>query len=387
MASNKRKFDEIKVTIPQMGNLAISVSGMLRKIGANVVLPPNNNKDALTLGTRHSIETVCLPYKLILGNFIQALENGANTILMFQAPGTCRLGNYAGNIEAKLIELGYDFDMVIFDCYKGKLKEIATKFAMVTEKTNFVEIIQGFSLGFTKFDALDIIERRLFYSRPRELNKGQSEKVYNKGRKAIDKAMSIKEVKQAVNNTLEEFETAPLDTNKDVLTVHLTGEFYVLLDPFTNMEIEKELGYLGCQVDRQVMLSDWTNNALLPKFLYRKMSHRDRSVLYASKHTNYMLRAIGGDCIESIGDAVFASRQEIDGVIHVGPFNCNPEIVSQSVLPHVSRNEDIPVLSLIMDEHTGKAGMITRLEAFVDLIHRRNRTKSKSFDKELVLCR
>lgn len=377
-------MEEKKVAIPQMGNLAIPVSGMLRHMGANVILPPYNNKETLTLGTRHSVETVCLPYKLILGNFIQSLEKGANTILMFQAPGTCRLGNYAPNIEAKLHELGYDFEMIIFDLYKGKLKEVMSKFSLVSDHTNIFEMVQATRLAFAKFNALDIIEKKLFYVRPREYNKGQAEKTYNRGRKAIDKAASVKELNAVVKKYLKEFDSISMDHNKEVLKIHITGEFYVLLDPFTNMEIEKALGYLGCEVDRQVMLSDWTNNALLPKFMYRKMSHRDRSVMYAA---DYMLRAIGGDCIESIGDAVFASREDIDGVIHLGPFNCTPEIVSQSILPHVSRNEDIPVLSLIMDEHTGNAGMITRLEAFVDLINRRRRAKSKPFNKELVLCR
>ena len=36
---------------------------------------------------------------------------------------------------------------------------------------------------------------------------------------------------------------------------------------------------------------------------------------------------------------------------------------------------DIPILPLIMDEQTGRAGYITRLEAFVDLMRRRKRKK------------
>lgn len=372
-----------KVTFPQMGNLSIPVSAMLKKMGAEVVLPPLNNKETLTLGTRHSIETVCLPYKLILGNFMQALDMGANTILMFQAPGTCRLGNYAGNIEAKLQELGYDFDMIIFDLYKGKLKEISSKFALATPGTNLVDIVRGIRIGFKKFDCLDIIEKKLFYLRPREINRGQAEKAYNKHKMKIHRANSSRELKLVLKSAVEDMNSIPINNQKDVLKVHLTGEFYVLLDPFTNMDIEKALGNLGCEVDRQVMLSDWTNHALMPRFIYNKMSHRERSVLYAA---DYMIRAIGGDCIESVGDAVFASRENIDGVVHIGPFNCTPEIVSQSILPHVSRNEDIPVISLVMDEHTGNAGLITRLEAFVDLIRRR-RNKQKPLEKELVLCR
>ena len=53
------------------------------------------------------------------------------------------------------------------------------------------------------------------------------------------------------------------------------------------------------------------------------------------------------------------------------PFTCIPEIVARSILPRVSRALGIPVMSLILDEQTGLAGVLTRLEVFVDLLARR----------------
>ncbi|MDD3013733.1 MAG: hypothetical protein PHC34_08540 [Candidatus Gastranaerophilales bacterium] len=363
------------VSFPNMGNLGIPVSAMLKTMGANLYIPPSNNRETLTLGTRYSAETVCLPYKMNLGNYIHALEAGANVLLMFQAPGTCRLGNYASMAESTLRELGYDFEMVVFDMYKGKLVEVSKKFSIATGNTNLVRTLYGIKLGFTKFDALDVIERKLLYIRPRELEYGRAERIYKAGKSAIDSATTTKDVKKAVNQAIKKFDVIPVDKNKEILKVYLTGEFFVLLDPFTNMNIEKELGKLGVEVERQIMLSDWTNGALLPKCLQKVESHRDRSSRVAG---TYMKRAIGGECLESIGDAVYAAKSEIDGVIHLGPFNCNPEVVSQCILPHISRNENIPIISFMMDEQTGKTGIVTRLEAFVDLIYRRKRKKLSS---------
>ena len=65
-----------------------------------------------------------------------------------------------------------------------------------------------------------------------------------------------------------------------------------------------------------------------------------------------------------------------DGLIHVSPFTCMPEIMSQNIFPKMREDIDIPILSLIMDEQTGKAGYLTRLEAFVDLM-RRKKMKNK----------
>lgn len=45
-------------------------------------------------------------------------------------------------------------------------------------------------------------------------------------------------------------------------------------------------------------------------------------------------------------------------------------------------NCDIPILPLIMDEQTGKAGYLTRLEAFVDLMRRRKRKLAKALTDE-----
>ncbi len=357
------------VSFPRMGNISIPVKALLQTIGAQVYLPPENNRQTLSLGVKNSSESICLPYKLNLGNYIQALEAGANTLLMFQAPGTCRLGNYTRLAKSTLRELGYKFEMIVFDMYKGKLREISDKFALTAENPKIIDILRGIKLGFEKFEALDSIERELFYIRPREICPGNAEIVYKSGISLIDNAQSHKEIKQALQFCFEKYKDIEIDRNKYVPKIYLTGEFFVLLDPFANMGIEKELGYMGVEVHRQIMLSDWINNALKPKFIYKKESHRERSKRYAKTFLN---RAIGGESLESIGDTVFAAKNNIDGVVHIGPFNCNPEIVSQNILPKISMSENIPVISIMMDEFTTKTGLITRLEAFVDLLFRKN---------------
>jgi predicted nucleotide-binding protein (sugar kinase/HSP70/actin superfamily) len=59
-----------------------------------------------------------------------------------------------------------------------------------------------------------------------------------------------------------------------------------------------------------------------------------------------------------------------------------PEIVAQNILNKVSREEDIPILELVLDEQTGKAGYITRIEAFIDLVQRRKLKINKRIERE-----
>jgi benzoyl-CoA reductase/2-hydroxyglutaryl-CoA dehydratase subunit BcrC/BadD/HgdB len=63
-----------------------------------------------------------------------------------------------------------------------------------------------------------------------------------------------------------------------------------------------------------------------------------------------------------------AQEGEVDGLIHVAPFNCTPELVAQSALVALHRDRGMPVLNLLFDEQTGRAGVLTRLEAFVDML-------------------
>ena len=359
---------------PRMGRIDIPLKALLTNLGAKIVIPPANSNEALEVGVKNSIEGICLPYKLNLANYIMALENGANTLMMFQAPGSCRLGNYTKMAQKTLKTMGYEFDMVIFDMYRNKMIQTLHAFWHVTRCLNPWKYYKAFSLGFTKFFAIDCAEKMLLYYRPREINKGDAERCYEKWLKIIDDCNSVFLSKFLCSRIKKDFKKIAIDKKKSVPIIYLLGEFFVLLDPYTNQHIEKELGDMGVEVRRQIMFSGWLEHVLKPSLFYKKESHRERAVKNASK---YMKRAIGGECIETIGDTVYAAKHGIDGVIHLMPFSCMPEIVSQNILSKVSRNENIPVLSLVLDEQTGRAGYITRIEAFIDLVNRRRLQRGK----------
>jgi predicted nucleotide-binding protein (sugar kinase/HSP70/actin superfamily) len=351
-----------------MGNIDLSMEALVSSLGAKIVMPPQNTNKALEIGVKNSIEGICLPYKLNLANYVMALEKGANTLMMFQAPGSCRFGNYTKMAQKTLQKMGYKFDMCIFDMYQSKMKQTLKAFWHVTHCINPYRYYKGFSTGFNKAFAIDTSERLLFYTRPRELNKGDAENCYKKWYEIIRNTHSVWGCKKLKKQVIKDFKKIPIDKNKIVPKIYLLGEFFVLLDPFTNQEIEKTLGDMGVEVQRQIFFSDWLEHVLKPSFFYKKESHRERCVRYAK---DYMKRAIGGECIETVGDTVYGARNGIDGIIHIMPFSCMPEIVAQNILPKISKKEDIPVLELVLDEQTGRAGNITRIEAFIDLVKRK----------------
>ena len=70
-AKKMAKKKKIKVAFPHMGTISIAWAAALRKIGLDAYVPPYTSKRTLSLGTKNSPEAICLPYKLILGNFIE----------------------------------------------------------------------------------------------------------------------------------------------------------------------------------------------------------------------------------------------------------------------------------------------------------------------------
>ena len=79
-------------------------------------------------------------------------------------------------------------------------------------------------------------------------------------------------------------------------------------------------------------------------------------------------KEIGGHGNESIIHTIYYGMKGFDGVLHILPFNCMPENTVAPLVDDMGKKYNIPVMRLSFDEHTGEAGLGTRLEAFVDIL-------------------
>ena len=71
----------------------------------------------------------------------------------------------------------------------------------------------------------------------------------------------------------------------------------------------------------------------------------------------------------------FFQDDKIDGVITLTAFGCGPDSLMVEDIKRKAKNFNKPLLNLTIDEHTGEAGFITRLEAFCDMLYRNKRAK------------
>ncbi len=366
-----KKKEKIKLSFPHMGSVYIVWAAALKRIGIEPYIPPYTNKKTLSLGTKYSPEAICLPYKLILGNFIEALEGGADYVAMISSPGICRLGEYGQSIKNVLQDLNYNANYIELELYDG-FKGMYRFLTEVTGSKNPFFLIPAINIAIRKVFVLDRIENTFSYYRAREIKQDSAEKLYNNALKLVMEADTIKALKKAEKEAIDELKKTPIDEKREILNVDLTGEIFLVQDVFSNQYIERELGKMGVQVRRSLTISSFLKDAIIPKIFKKTETHLERAFRLARP---YLMRDIGGDALESVSDVAYANERKIDGIIHISPFTCMPEIMSQNIFPSMRENCEIPILTLIMDEQSGRAGYITRLEAFVDLMRRRKRKK------------
>ena len=366
----------MRIGIPHMGNLYIPLRALFERLDVDYVIPPLTNQRTLSLGVKYSPEGLCVPFKLTLGNLIEIAEMGVDILIMPGGYGTCRLGYYAKTQEQILRDLGYRVEMVQLGVSEQKLLGLLKIIKRLANDAPWPKIISAFRFGLRKLNTIDGIERLVQKVRAVEMEKGTANRIYKKALDAIDKADNYRTLKKVQVDYIDQLNCVVRDPETRPLIVGITGEFYVLLEPFSNFDVESELGKLGVEVRRTTFTSEWTKFSMFLNPL--GVNEKDRIHQAALP---YLKRDIGGDGWESIGEKVLHSN-EYDGIVHLAPFTCMPEIIAQNIMP--TTRENIPVLTILCDEQITKTGVMTRLEAFVDLLERRRRVGKGNHNRQKV---
>lgn len=357
----------MKITFPHMGNIYLGVKALFDGLGVDYIIPPQNSKLSLEIGSLYSPEEICLPFKLMIGNYIQAIEQGADTIILPGSCGPCRFGEYCEMQMMLLKRLGYNLDFIVIDAPTDiGIKELYNRISKISSISNKPKYKKFKSL----FDAIkvmnliDEIEAATHNFAGYEKTKGECKSILNKCKEDAFKCNSPKEMIKILLDYKEKINHVSIDINKDPLKIAIIGEIYTVIEPFSNLFIEDKLMSYGVSTKRNLTPSWWVKNtALLPTKL--------NSLNIKSAAKSYLSLNIGGHARECIGEAVLAKDENYDGAIQIFPMGCMPEIVSKSILPKISKDKDFPIMSLVVDEMTGDAGYVTRIEAFVDLLERR----------------
>lgn len=133
------------------------------------------------------------------------------------------------------------------------------------------------------------------------------------------------------------------------LKIAVLGHVYNIYDNYSNMNILKKL---------------YMNNV---KVITPEMIDKNISDAYSRTLRKKLFWSFGR---RIMGSAMHLfDTKEVDGIIYIMSFGCGIDSFIADILERRSRNDiKIPYLLIVIDEHTGEAGVNTRLEAFLDMI-------------------
>lgn len=357
----------MKITFPHMGNAYIAIRVLLDELNLPYFMPPLKNRKTMELGALNSPEFMCLPFKTVLGDFMQGLNNGADVILFGGGCGQCRL-SYYGDLQQEILkDLGYKFTYIHLNLSHITYREMRQKLGPLTEGKGAAAVAKALYKGVRTVFMADSLYRAAAYLRCREVKKGTADSLMRAFEKEILAASGYREAKRTIQKTRRAIKEAPLDPGARPLKIALVGEIFIASDPFTSLEIEEKLGNLGAEVVNFMGVGMWIRHHFLSWFC--PVKRREKALRAAREFFNTY--DVGGHGVHTVGNTVLSAKGGFDGVIQIYPFTCMPEIIAQCALCDIGEKYKAPVMTLIVDEMTGEAGFVTRLEAFTDMLRAR----------------
>ena len=289
------------------------------EIGVTVVLSQKTSKRLLNTGLKYCVDEACLPIKLFHGH-VADLKDKADYIFIprlksiaqseYICPKFCGLPEM---IKFSIKDLPPVIDTEInlrktgAGIYKS-FKQIGKNFSVDNKK-----IKRAFELA---------VEAQKQFKNSLKSGKFPSEIINN----------------EKYNN----------HAGKD-LKVAVVGHVYNLYDKYVSMDIITKLNSNGIEV----LTPELGNSAIIEAMV----ETLDKKMFWT-----FGKRLLG--CVMSM-----LERDDIDGIIYIMSFGCGIDaFISDLAERKVRRGKNIPFFLLTLDEHSGEAGVNTRIEAFIDMI-------------------
>jgi len=294
-------------------------------VGAKVVVSQDTNKKILDEGVKNCVEDACLPVKTYVGHVINLKEKDVDYIFIPRIV----------SVERK--------------------KYLCSKFlglpdfikSLIGDLPPIIDIEINYYKNNDKFTQNEFIKVGRMFGK----TKDQSLKAYFKATHQQKKFESL--LKEGLTNleALKVWEGKNLvkeESNYD-LKIAVIAHPYDIMDEYISMGIIEKLKNMGAQVYTMEMLE-------------RDLILEGVSMLSKEMFWNYERDILGAGLY-------FLKQKNVDGVIMVSAFGCGPNSMTEELLERIyKREKEVPFMLITIDEHSGEAGIMTRLEAFTDLL-------------------
>ena len=298
---------------------------LFEKLGNEVVLSDPTSGDLLNEGVKESVSEICVPMKVYVGQVLNLLEKGVDLIYI------PRFVSIRKGITFCPKFLGLP-DMIknSLSAVKGRMltHEIRAKTDDISEYKNYVSF------------------RDIF-----QVSRGELKKALDKARQNWLKFRSLQQ---------EGYKTEKLllgekeKREEGFLKIGVLGYVYNLYDRFINMDFMERLEEMGAKIVTFEML----DGEIIDRFV------RNLRKPMFWEFTNKLMAA----------GYHFINSEDIDGIIHITAFGCGPDSILGPFLEIDAGKKNKPFMTLRIDEQTGESHLITRIEAFLDLLRLKKRS-------------
>lgn len=300
---------KIKVGIPRAllyHKYAPAWEKFFRLVGADIVISPQTSKKMLQEGSRLAENEICVPLKVFYGH-IADLSKKADYLFVPRIV----------SVEKKA-----------YTCPKFLgLPDLA---AAVKGLPPLISPTINLKMGRRHYWK-EVLETGRLFTR----NDWQIVEAYAKALRSLKR--HEKELYAEADN---------LAPRKDQLVIGVAGHPYNLHDAHISLNLLKRLREAGVQAITSEMVS--------PQKVRKETKRLPKELFWS-----YEKEVVG-----AVGH--WMSTRLVDGIIYLIAFPCGPDSIIQTLIEKQARREGLPLMPLVIDEHSGEAGMITRLEAFLD---------------------
>ncbi len=308
------------------------------ELGAEVVVSPTTTQAMLTAGSSRVVPDTCLPVKVFLGHVL-SLVNQCDYIFIPSIRSVQRR---------------------VYNCAKFLGLPDMTR-AVIPESPPILDIdIDVNESKRTLYQAIYQLGRHFAWN-PVKIRKAataawQAHRDYYQlmshhgltPPQAIEIATGTPETKVT---------TAKATPTSPQATIALIGHPYILYDELINHRLITKLH----QYDIKVL----TPEMVTPEKLDESTARLVGQAYWTYEH-------------EVVGAGGYYLNSQVDGIIGIMAFGCGPDsLMMEVVRRQAARQQATSFMCLTLEEHTAEAGIITRLEAFLDMITRKKRHQRK----------
>ena len=246
IAFTKEMRKNYTILIPQMIPIHFElIESAVKSLGYNVHLLRDCTEHTVETGLRYVNNDACYPSILTTGQMIEALQSGKydvnkTALIMSQTGGGCRATNYIGFIRKALKDAGFPQVPVISFNVVGMEKNTGFKITPAMIEKLLKCVIYG-----------DLLQKLLYKNRAYEVNKGETQNLYEKWMEKCKKLVrksSLQEFKNSIYEMVNDFEKIKLDTSVEKPRVGIVGEVLIKYHPFGNNFVVNVLENEGAEV-------------------------------------------------------------------------------------------------------------------------------------------